>query len=489
MILSLRSRFLAGVIVSIALLLCAFCIIVYTATRHSLIRHFDKTLLDTAKMLSAVVQVESNDAEDKLQQGRQDKHATGPAGYKIEFELDVSRTPEFNNRFGGAYYQFRDDNGAVIISSPSLADSDLNVFAQLSTTPRYKQCALPDGRKGRATGFQFIPGGDRQSNERRFSIVVAQDAGSIYNHLSFLKWLLLISSTVIVLLSVIVALFVTKAGLRPVRTLADEISCVNADNLDSSHISEKYPRELLPVIRCLNGLLGRLKSSFNREKRFSSDVAHELRTPVAGIQTTIEVALSRLREPKEYQADLQTCLKIVKSMNRMIETMLSLARLESKQVTLQHEQISIKDLIDDFWVSFADRAYDKKITFDNHISEDAVCNSDKGLLSMIFSNILDNAVEYSNQAGRIWCESEESAGFVTISISNTGYKLNLQETDDVFALFWRGDKSRENTGTHCGIGLAVVQRLAQVLGASIRSDIKPDNVFTIRLSLPAAKVG
>ena len=177
-------------------------------------------------------------------------------------------------------------------------------------------------------------------------------------------------------------------------TLADEISRINAENLDSSLICEKYPQELLPVIQCLNGLLQRLKRSFDREKSFSADVAHELRTPVAGIQTTIEVTLSRLREPKEYQADLQTCLKIVKSMNKMIKTMLSLARLESKIVPLHHEQISIKDLIDDCWASYADKAYDKKIIFDNHVSEDIVCNSDKSLLSMILTNIFDNAVEY-----------------------------------------------------------------------------------------------
>jgi signal transduction histidine kinase len=487
MMLSLRRRFIIGVVLGLAVVLCFLCTVIYTATSYTLINHFDKSLLDTAKMLSAVVQVEGYDVEDKLHHDRQDKQAIWRAGYKIEFEFDVSRTPEFNSPFGGAYYQFRDSDGAVVISSPSLADADLNVFTQLSATPQYKQCVLPNGSTGRATGFQFIPKSDGQLDDRRFSVVIAQDTESIYEHLNFLKWLLLISSAAGVFLSVIIALFVTRAGLRPVHTLAEEISHINAENLDNSHIREKYPQELLPVIRCLNSLLQRLKLSFDREKSISADVAHELRTPVAGIQTTIEVALSRLREPKEYQADLQTCLEIVKSINRMIETMLSLTRLESKLIPLHHEQISIKDLIDDCWVNFADRAYDKNIIFDNHVSEDIVCNSDKSLLSMIFTNILDNAVEYCNQAGQIRCVAEESDGFTTISISNTGYKMNLQETDNVFALFWRGDKSRENTGTHCGIGLSIVQRLAQVLGANIKSEIKPDNIFTIRLSLPAAK--
>jgi two-component system sensor histidine kinase QseC len=482
MILSLRSRLVVGVVLGLAILLCFLCTLVYAATRYALISNFDKSLFDTAKMLSAVVQVENDDGEDD-QQGHQDEKALNSVKRKIEFEFDARLTPEFNNPYGGAYYQFRDGDGTLIISSPSLASSELNLFAHVSETPRYEQCVLPDGKVGRAIGFQFIPRGDWRPSDRPFSIVIARDAGKIYDHLSFLKWLLLISSAVMVLLSVIVALFVTKAGLRPVCILADEISRVKAENLDSSHISEKYPQELLPVIRCLNSLLDRLKRSFDREKRFSSDVAHELRTPVAGIQTTIEVALSHPRELKEYQANLQTCLQIVKSIHRMIDALLSVARLESERMPLKYEYIFLKELIDDRWTSFVDRAFDRRISFENRVSRDAGCFSDKGLLSMILFNILDNAVEYSNETGRIWVEAEESTGFITLSISNTGCELNPQEAEDVFALFWRRDKSREDTGTHCGIGLAVVQRLVQALGASVKAQVKPENIFTVQLNL------
>jgi len=484
---SLRSRFLIGLVVSIAFLLCAFCLIIYTVTRHTLIRHFDKSLLDTAKMLSAVIEDGGYDNEGDGREGHQDGMAIGVLKREIEFEFDVSLTPEFNNLYGGAYYQFWGSDGATAIRSPSLANKDLNVFEEISDTPQYRECILPDGRVGRAVGFRFTPKTDAKTDKTMLSMVVARDASGIYDHLNFLKLLLLFSSGTVVLLSIIVALFVTRAGLQPIHILADEIFSIDADRLRESHISEEYPKELLPVVGCLNSLLQRLKLSFDRERRFNSDVAHELRTPLAGIQSTIEVCLSRIREPEEYQANLQTCLQITKSMHRMIDALLSLARLESKQASLKYDYIALKNLLTDCWRNFADRAYDRRISFENRIREDITCPSDKDLLYIILFNILDNAVEHSNEAGQIWIKAEKSADFVTLSISNTGCKLKQQEVDNVFDSFWRGDESRKDTGKHYGIGLAVVQRLAEVLCGNVKAEIEPEQIFTIHLSLPIEK--
>ncbi len=481
---SLRSRLLFGVVVSITLLLCALCLVIYTATRHTLIQHFDKSLLNTAKMLSAVIDDDSFDEDEDGQQGHQDNAITGAFKHEIDFEFDVRLTPQFNNPYGGAYYQFRDSDGATIIRSPSLVDKELNVFEEISDTAQYRECILPDGKAGRAVGFLFIPRGSAEPDKAIFSIVVARDASGIYNHLDFLKLLLLISSGMVVLLSIIIALFVTRTGLRPIHILANEISSVDADNLRKSHVSDKYPKELLPVIECLNGLLQRLKISFDRERRFNSDVAHELRTPLAGIRSTIEVCLSRVREPEEYQANLHTCLQITRSMHRMVDALLSLARLESKQMSLKCEYISLNNLLDDCWLNLADRAYDRRLTFENHIKEDVMCFSDKDLLSMILFNILDNAVEHSNETGQIWIKAEKSTDFITLSISNTGCELSRQEADNIFDSFWRRDKSRKDTGKHCGIGLTVVQRLTKALSGNLRVEIEPEQIFTIHLSLP-----
>jgi signal transduction histidine kinase len=483
---SLRSRLLAGVVAGITFVLCVFCLVIYTATRQTLIYQFDKSLLSTAKMLSAVIENENYDNDDNEQQGPQDEIVIGSLHRKIDFQFDVRAIPEFNNLYGGAYYQFRDANGITIIRSPSLPNTDLNIFKAISDIPQYTECILPDGSAGRAIGFQFIPEGGKKIAGSTLSIIVAKDISSISGHLHFLVWLLLISSAVMILLSIIVALLVTRAGLRPIHTLADEISAIDTENFQKTHISEKYPRELLPVNRCLNNLLQRIKSSFDRERRFNSDIAHELRTPLAGIQSTIEVCLSRTRQAEDYQAALRTSLQITKSMHRMIDTLLSLAKLESNQITLNYEHISLKNTVADCWQSFANRAYERKITFENRIAGDAVCFSDRDQFSIILFNILDNAIEHSNQAGRIWVKAEKSTDFVTLSISNTGCKIKQEEIPNIFDSFWRGDKSRKDTDKHCGIGLAVVQRVTRVLGGTVTAEIKPQEIFTIHLSLPVS---
>ncbi len=480
MIYSLRSRLLAGVVTGITFVLCVFCIVIYTATRQSLIYNFDKSLLSTAKTLSAIIESEAYDHEDDGQDGHQDEFIIGAR--KIEFQFDVGATPEFNNLSGGAYYQFRDANGLSIIRSPSLANMDLNIFKATSDVPRYGLCVLPDGRVGRAVGFQFIPKGQGKASSV-LSITFAREVSSITGHLNFLVWLLLISSAVMILLSVIVALLVTRAALQPIRSLADEISTVDTENFQETYISEKYPQELLPVNRCLNNLLHRVKLSFDRERRFNSDIAHELRTPLAGIQSTIEVCLSQPRHSEEYTTSLQTSLEITKSMRRMIDSLLSLAKLESNQITLNCENISLRDTVADCWRNFANQAYEREIAFENRIRDGVTLFSDKSYITLALINIFENAVEYSNEKGRIWAESDRNEHGTTISISNTGCTLKEENLEQIFDSFWRQEQARSETGKHCGIGLSIVQKVIKALGGTIRANIQTGGIFSIRIIL------
>jgi len=481
MIYSLRSRFLVGVVAGVTFVLCVFCLVIYTATRQTLIYNFDKSLLSTAETLSAVIENETYNIEGDKQEGYQDEVIIGAR--KIDFQFDARATPEFNNLSGGAYYQFRDTNGITIIRSPSLANTDLNIFKTTSDVPQYAECILPDGRGGKAVGFRFIPRGGEKIAGSALSIIVARDISSVTSHLHFLVLLLLISSAVMILLSIIVALLVTRAGLRPIHSLADEISAIDMENFQKTYISEKYPQELLPVNRCLNSLLQRIKLSFDRERCFNSDIAHELRTPIAGIQSTIEVCLSRTRRSEDYQDALQTSLEITKGMHRMIDTLLSLAKLESNQILLNYEHISLKDTVADCWRNFANKAYEREITFENRVRDGSTLFSDKSYITLALMNILENAVEYSNEKGRIWVESDHKEHGTTISISNTGCTLKEENLEQIFDSFWRQEQARSETGKHCGIGLSIVQKVIKALGGTVRANIQAGGIFSIHIVL------
>jgi two-component system sensor histidine kinase VicK len=167
----------------------------------------------------------------------------------------------------------------------------------------------------------------------------------------------------------------------------------------------------------------------------------------------------------------------------MIDTLLSLARLDAQQVSVQSENVALRNMVDDLWPRFGDRAYDKNVSFENNIPPDVSCASDTDHLAMIVSNVLDNAVEYCEPGGRIWTIAKHCEDAVLLSISNTGCQLQPKDVSHVFDSFWRSDESRTETGRHCGVGLAVVKKLADVLNATVEVQLEAQ-VFTMHLSLP-----
>jgi len=493
MIVSLRTRLLLVVVTGTAVLLGALCVSVHAITRRYLVGQFDRTLLTTARMLSAVIEEEALEEQTEGDHDNHDAETADSGGHPsakpvLELDIAVGMTGEFGDLDSGAYYQFWNQDRTLTVRSPSLGSRDLPQPDGRSKSPVYRECTLPDGKRGRLVHLSFHPRREHAdklpSQSHILTLTVAMDAGKLHDFLFFLGWLLLGCSVVVVILSTGLGLVVTGTGLGPVRSLARDIESVDEENLDRRFSGREYPVELAAICRGLNRLLERLKSSFDRQRQFNADLAHELRTPLAGIQSVIEVCLMRPRQAGEYREALRNCLRIARSMRGMIDTLLSLARWDSGELTAGRDRIGLKRLIEDQWLNFADRAHEKDLTFDN-ISDDTIaCVSDKDHLGMIISNILDNAVEYSDHGGSIRVEVGRTADVLVLSISNTGCKLAPAEVRQVFDPFWRSDISRTGTGEHFGIGLAVVQKLARALGIKVKAVSDGQGLFTISLELP-----
>jgi two-component system, OmpR family, heavy metal sensor histidine kinase CusS len=485
MTISLRTRLLSGVVVGTGVLLTLFGITIYSLTSRTLVRHFDESLLDTARLLSAIIEDRGFVQKEGESVDEDDSERTDRIERELELEFNVRMTPEFFNLHGGAYYQFWTRDGDKTIRSPSLGQEDLQAFDDESDNPFYGDCTLPGEKPGRAIRYRFVPQSEEenQAQEDPITLVVARDAGELNDFLGLFQWLLIGSSAGIILLSTGVALVVSGAGLRPIHALAGTIRTVNEQTLDQSFSVEAYPVELHPICDCLNALLERIRFTFERERRFNADVAHELRTPLAGIQTTLEVNLARQRNPEEYQQALRDCLAIARSMQKMVDTLLSLSRLDAQTLTIHRQTIPLRPLIESRWRPFADKAYDRGLKYENRAGDELSCACDPDHLSMIFSNIFDNAVDYADEGGRIWVQAESAGDMIVLSVSNTGCTLAPELADRVFDAFWRQDASRTNTGNHCGIGLAVVRKISDALGVGIEAVIEPGGVFTIRLRL------
>ncbi len=470
MIASLRMRLLVGTVGGMLLLLAALSLIVYGAIRRALFEQFDAGLESTAQLIATVIEQDVDE---------------------VELGLEVQQMPEFRDIEDQAYFQLWGTDKITLAKSPTLPAEDLWRIGDSVASPAFAD--LPGsggGRPLRAIGLRFLA--HPADNEGKppptreptaMCLTVARDATELHSHLRFLRWLLLTASGAVTALSLLIAAIVVRHGLAPLHAIAAQIEAIRADDLTARIEAERTPSEIAPIKDRLNNLLSRLQASFQREQRFTADVAHELRTPLAGLRSTIEVTLLRSRESPEYQAVLSDCLGIVQNMQTMVNNLLMLARLDTRQMVFRRDRILLADLVDAGWQPFAERARQRQITFESTIGNDLMCRCDPDNLSMVASNLLANASEYTNNGGRIRATAHATNGHVELTIANTGCSLTQEQIAQVFDCFWRGDSSRRDGGLHCGLGLALVQRLMTALGGSATAQLQPGGVFAVRLDL------
>jgi two-component system heavy metal sensor histidine kinase CusS len=466
---SLKSRLMYGMISGMVLLLIGFDLIVYHTISHAMFKQFDASLESAANLMSA--SVEQDDKEDN----------------EIDFEFNVERIPEFVGGKKPAYYELWRDDGTVIRKSPSLGSNDLVWFKPVNHPHIFKTFRMKKGRPVRAIAVNFLPHTENDSNTAYTSqplvLVVARDTGKLLAQLRFLKYLLSIVSAGILGLAYIVAQVVVRQGLAPLSAVAAQIDNIRDDNLKSRITGENLPDEIVPIQKQLNSLLARLEASFERERAFNANVAHELRTPLAGMRSIIDVALTRNRDAAEYRCALSETLSVIDNMQTMVAKLLELARIENGRMTFSMERIRLAELVDKCWQPFSDKAAAAEIAFENHIDRDILWKSDAAGLSIIFSNLLNNAAEYTNPGGRIKVTAQKIDADIEMIFENTGNQLTEQQVKTVFDCFWQGDVSRSSTGVHSGLGLALVKRIVELLGGKIRAEV-PDDLFCIRIYLP-----
>ena len=276
-----------------------------------------------------------------------------------------------------------------------------------------------------------------------------------------------------------------KKNLQPLQSLTQQIEQVNDQTLNQRFALANAPGELQPVIARLNTLMNCLETAFRREKTFTADVAHELRTPLAGIRSTLEVSLSRQRESGSYRTSMERCLRISEETETIISTLLSLSRIEAGQTTLAQDVVDVTATLRHTWSRFAARAAAIRVNTQWHCEQRLLVETDPGKLGVVLSNLLDNATSHVDPDGIILIRSQFLNGQLNITVENSGCELAPQHIDRVFDRFWRADTSRSATGSHSGLGLALTKRIVQFLGGTIEAaTVNGRFVITLQLQTP-----
>jgi two-component system sensor histidine kinase TctE len=254
-------------------------------------------------------------------------------------------------------------------------------------------------------------------------------------------------------------------GLRPLATLQHEIS--SRSHRDLSPLPESNaPGEVRALVRAMNDLLARLASALSAQQRFTADAAHQLRTPLAGIKTQAELALRQDRLD-DVQHTLRQLNTATGQTTHLINQLLSLARSEPAVSRAQATQrINLHELARDTTTEWVPRALARNIDlgFDGSALP-ATIEGDAVLVRELLSNLLDNAIRYTQPGGQVTVRVAIADSAVTLSVEDNGPGIPPAERERVFERFHR---VLGNGGEGCGLGLSIVREIAQSHGAETR---------------------
>jgi two-component system, OmpR family, heavy metal sensor histidine kinase CusS len=473
MIRSLRARLLVQTSIAATVVLGLLGVALYFGIRYSVRNEYDHALQSEAGALASTAEQHGND---------------------IVFDYAPDELPQFFSKQHPDYYEAWIDPNTVL-RSPSLGSGDLP-RPSAGSANSYRDITLPDGRPGRMIGMSFTTTleenaeHDSAVSDRPHTVLLAlaHSTHGMDESVGGFAWILVGWCGFAVALSGVLLYWIVGRAVRPVEQIAREIDQLREQDLSVRLQAPDAPTELQPVIDKLNGLLSRLDAAFSRERAFTSDVAHELRTPLAALLTTFEVCRSRPREEADYVSVIDKCRQVTKRMQDMVETLLVLTRADAGQLSLKTQKIDAADLLDDSWAFFTPRAEQRNLKVQWQVAGPIFIESDPEKLLIIFQNIFDNAVSYANDSGSLRVTANVNSQRLLIEVANTGSRITPDEKQDLFRRFWRGDQARTDTGLHCGLGLSLCQRLARFLHGQIDIQLQDPDWFVVRLTLPATSI-
>ncbi len=316
----------------------------------------------------------------------------------------------------------------------------------------------------------------------QYVLLVQSSLQDVEDELSTLQRILIMSAVAVTVLSATGAWFLTGRLLRPIDQMAEKVRRITARDL-SQRLKIDQPDEFGRLASTFDNMIARLQASFERQKRFSSDASHELRTPLAVMQADISLALRRPRSPAEYRHTLESAQEEVSRLSHIVSDLLTLTRLDTDSAQIAHEPVALDELIEGVVAGLRPLATEKSIMLTYAIDAPVTINGDIHRLKQLFLNLVDNALAYTPDGGRVHVGLNSTTEQVTVVVRDTGIGIEPQNVPHIFERFFRTDEARVRHHEGTGLGLAIVQSVTHAHRGTIEvaSELGMGTTFTVYL--------
>lgn len=368
---------------------------------------------------------------------------------------------------GYAYYSIRDEDEKVILQSAN-APSDMH-FLPLPQNDVVEESRSVDQRREVA-----------RSTPHGLKIVVGRDITPELQEMQGMAWLHLLVGLGVWLLGLIGGWWLSGRAIRPIRSISRTASRIAEGNLEERINITETDSELGQLSGVLNQTFERLHAAFERQRQFTADASHELRTPITILLTETQRILKRERTPEEYREALQTCNDTAQRMRRLVEALLLLAR-QDNQVAKERFQPSDLAVIARDVLQHLQPLADEKGRRMEATLEATPCRADPWALAILVTNLVTNALQHG---GNVRVSSSVHSGLAVLTVQDDGPGIAESDLPHIFERFYRADQARTGTSGHTGLGLAIAKAIAENHGGSIEAVSNPGQGTRFEVRLP-----
>jgi len=465
---SIQRRLVASIVVAQLLLAVGLVDVAVFVTRSRLRDAFDTALRSRAMRVAALV-----------------RYSEDP-GHALIFDKDLA--PQPLDVSAPDLYEVFANNQTLIARSPNWPNDKLVLPAR---GDRWVASYVVDGVDYRAVVIDHIPILDREEgvNPGDFlRVTYASPVAPVLRSVSQVLAYIVLGSIVLLLITGGFSLWALRRSLRPLQELASSAAAVSAINWKLSPPEEARDTvELAPLTQAMTSMLDSLRGAFTQQREFVANAAHELKTPVAILKSTLQSLAQRPRSTEEYRIGLEEALEDLQRLERLLHSMLRLARAEqwaagSLQRNLPIVEVSMtcQMALERVQPVAAQRGVELEFTANGPIKLAA----DPDDLELVWYNLLENAIRFSPDGAKVQMAVRRNNGRGYVEVADSGPGIAPVDLPHVFERFYRADSSRtRNTGGY-GLGLAISKALIEAYGGTIEPQSRPGEGTRMVVSIP-----
>jgi two-component system heavy metal sensor histidine kinase CusS len=462
---SLSFRLTAQSILFLVVSLVVFSSILYGGFSAFLSKHVDALLQTKAEGV-----IENIDTYWELE-----KRTKASAANFVLFASDWVKEKSMDPFLLNTIVQIFDSSGGVIASS---------VQVTFKTPAALKDGALmnvqAESSEGKAAPFRALSLVVDLKNNLSYRIIVARPLDTVHAALKNLRSIFLYLIPIISLAAAFTSYYSTRRTLTPLKAVTQAMVATKFDNLQTGIEEREAPCEIQTLVKTYNSMIERLSKAMRDEKQLIADLSHQLKTPLSILKGELETTLRKVRSSEEYEEILHSNLEETNRMVRILESILFLARLDSREIALCKTSFGLSALMNQILEDLEHFVEKRSITVSRVMDDSITVSVDVNQMRQVVMNLMDNAVKYSPVGGEIVVKTWRDDSNVFFAISNQGEGIPGEDIGCIFDRFFRGQNRREKG---FGLGLSIARSIVELHNGSIAVVSVQNGIteFTVRI--------